>query len=105
MNFLQYLQDFKGGKLLVQLSEEFQDVVASVLETNNKGKLTVSFTVERNGENAVTIVPAVNAVRAKAGVGSAIFFTDQGGNLFRNDPRQADIEDELAKKRQQQKDD
>lgn len=92
-NFVETLALIRDGQLVLQLTDELQDVITSVVEHAKPGSITLKLKVEPNGDNAVTIISEVKAVAAKPGVGKAIFYADQGGNLSRRDPRQRDIED------------
>lgn len=98
MNFNRTIQDIRDGQLLNLLNDKLAEVIASVAETGKSGSLTLTLKVKPNGEDALTISSDVKAKTPEPAVGDAIFFTD-GQNLFRRNPRQADIEDEIAKKR------
>lgn len=98
MNFNRTIQDIRDGQLLNLLNDKLAEVIASVNETGKSGTLTLTLKVKPNGEDALTISSDVKAKTPEPAVGDAIFFTD-GQNLFRRNPRQADIEDEIAKKR------
>lgn len=95
MNFCEALALIRDGALVVQATEEFQDVVTSVIEHGKSGSFTLKLKVDPNGEGTVTITPDISAKQAKAGVGKAVFYADDGGNLMRRDPRQRDIDDVL----------
>lgn len=101
MSFITTLQGIRDGALVTLLSDELQDVITSVIEHGKGGGLTLKLKIEPNGDNAVTISSDVEAKPAKAGVGKAIFYADTGGTLHRRDPRQGDMLDELARKREE----
>ncbi len=92
-NFVETLALIRDGQLVIQATDELQDVITAVVEHGKKGSLTLKLMIEPNGDNAVTITSEVKATVPKPGVGKAIFFADQGGNLSRRDPRQRDIDD------------
>lgn len=98
MNFNRTIQDIRDGQLLNALNDKLADVIAAVAETGKVGSLTLTLKIKANGSDALTISSDVKAKTPEAAVGDAIFFTD-GQNLFRRNPRQADLEDEIAKKR------
>lgn len=100
MSFIAALQGIRDGQLVTMLSEEMQDVITSVIEHGKGGSITLKLKIEPNGDNAVTIVSEVDAKQAKPVIGKAIFYADTGGNLHRRDPRQGDMIDELARKRE-----
>lgn len=92
-NFVETLALIRDGQLVIQCTDELQDLITAVVEHNKAGTLNLKLKVEPNGDNAVTIISEVKTVVPKPGVGKAIFYADQGGNLSRRDPRQRDIDD------------
>lgn len=104
MSFLSTIQNIREGALADQLTEELHDVLEGVEETGKAGSITLTLKIKPNGESAVTIEPSVAAKVPKPTVGSALFFVS-GGNLVRRNPKQMDIEDELAAKRAQKETD
>lgn len=102
MNFNRTIQDIRDGQLLALLSDKLAEVVEAVAEHGKAGAISLTLKVKPNGEGAVTITSEVKAKSPEPTVGDAIFFVDDNGNLLRRNPRQADIEDEIAKKRAEQ---
>ena len=98
MSFIATLQNIRDGALVAQLTENLQDVVEAVSEHRKVGKLVITLTIKPNGDEAVTVSPSVKATKPEASVGDAMFFVSEG-NLVRRNPRQMDIEDELARRR------
>ena len=103
MSFISILQGFRRGVLLQELSESTKEIVKAVRETGKKGKLTLELTFKSDGEGQHTIVPKIKAEVPKEDVPPAIFFSDDMGDLFRTDPRQGDLVDELEQRRGAQK--
>lgn len=101
MSFITTIQGIRDGALVVLLTDELQDVITSVLEHGKGGALSLKLKIEPNGDNAVTITSEVDAKQARPTVGKAIFYADTGGTLHRRDPRQGDMIDELARKREE----
>lgn len=95
MDFCQSIALIRDGQLVVSLTDELQDVIASVREHGKSGSLTLKLKVNPNGDDTVEIVSEVKAVQARPSVGKAIFWTDTGGNLHRRDPRQGDMLDRI----------
>lgn len=91
MNFCESLALIRDGNLVIQLTDELQDVITSVLEHNKAGSLTLKLKISPNGDNTVEIASEVKAVQARPGVGKAVFYADTGGNLHRRDPRQGEL--------------
>lgn len=98
MSFNKTVQDMRDGQLLGMLSDKLNDVVEAVQEHGKAGELTLKLVIKPNGDDAVTVSPKVTVKAPEATVGDAIFFVS-GGNLVRRNPRQGDIEDEIARKR------
>lgn len=92
-NFVETLALIRDGQLVIQCTDDLQDLITAVVEHGKPGTLTLKLKVEPNGDNAVTIISEVKTSVPKPAVGKAIFYADQGGNLSRRDPRQRDIED------------
>lgn len=99
MSFIGTLQQIRDGETLARLNDEMLDVVDKVHETGKSGSVTLTLTFKKNGEGAVTISPAVKAKKPEQPLGDALFFVSGGGALSRRNPRQMDIEDELARAR------
>lgn len=98
MSFIATIQNIRDGALLELLTGKLNEVVEGVEQHRKSGTLTLTLTIKPNGDDAVTIASAVKAKIPEATVGDALFFV-AGGNLVRRNPRQLDIEDEIARKR------
>jgi hypothetical protein len=89
--FTEVIAEYGNGRLLERLSAELAEVARAVGETNLKGTVTLKLSVEPSGEGAYTLNADVTAKVPKRGVGQAIFYADQSGNLSRRDPRQPEL--------------
>lgn len=98
MSFNATVQSIRDGALLELLTGKLNEVVEAVQEHRKVGTLSLTLTIKPNGEDAVTVVSKVGAKIPEGTVGDALFFVN-GGNLVRRNPRQIDIEDEIARKR------
>jgi hypothetical protein len=103
VSFIATIQGIRDGQLVSLLTDELQDVITSVIEHSKGGSISLKLKIEPNGDNAVTITSEVDAKQARPAVGKAIFYADTGGTLHRRDPRQGDMIDELARKREEAK--
>lgn len=101
-NFISTLQGIRDGSLVVMLNEELADVISSVMEHGKPASLSLKLKIEPNGDNAITITSDITAKQAKGGIGKAIFYADSGGTLHRRDPRQGDLLDPAARKKEEQ---
>lgn len=88
-----YLRDYRSGALVDEMSEEFQAVVRSVLETGKKASFKIELTIEpnKNDTSLLFIGAAFSGKPARAEVPQAIFYADSTGDLHRHDPKQSDI--------------
>lgn len=90
--FAQWLIEQRGGVLHAEASEALADVVAAVMEHGKSGSLTLSVKVARNKDGVTVTVSDDLKVKVPQGDrGAAIFFTDDHGNLSRNNPRQPEL--------------
>jgi hypothetical protein len=98
MSFNATIQNIRDGALLELLTGKLSEVVEAVQEHGKSGSLSITLNIKPNGDDAVTISSSVKAKVPEGTVGDALFFVS-GGNLVRRNPRQTDIEDEIARKR------
>lgn len=87
------LMEHRGGGLHNEASEELQKVVAAVKETQRKGSLTITISVEpaKDDEMSVVLSDALNAKAPRPATKPSRWFTDDHGNVSRTDPRQQEI--------------
>lgn len=98
MSFNATVQNIREGALLELLTSKLHEVVEAVQEHGKVGEITLTLSIKPNGDDAVTISSKVKAKIPEGTVGDALFFVN-GGNLLRRNPRQMDLEDEIARKR------
>lgn len=98
MSFNATVQSIRDGALLELLTGKLNEVVEAVQEHRKVGTLQLTLSIKPNGDDAVTVTSKVAAKIPEGTVGDALFFVN-GGNLVRRNPRQTDIEDEIARKR------
>jgi hypothetical protein len=85
------LQEIAAGTFHAKVSDELRQLTAAVTDTGKKGTLVVTLTVApiKPGNTTNLVVTAQSALKAPAGdAPSAVFFSDQDGNLTREDPNQ-----------------
>lgn len=85
------LADLSGGRVHESLTDQLSELVTAVLETGKSGKISLEVTVKPNGVGAVLTNAKVKATIPEATAGDTVFFATAGGDLVRNDPRQAEI--------------
>lgn len=88
--FADILRDLGRGVVIDEAAVMLQDLVRSVRDYGKKGTFTLKIEVApMKGDTAALMVAAKADVKPPSGepIG-AVFFTDDHGNLVRDDPRQ-----------------
>jgi len=93
--FAAILQDINNGDVANQLAVDMQELTNAVRELGRKGTLTLKIEVApRKGSSAALNVTARRDLKMPAEEPvESVFFTDQRGNLLRDDPRQLALPD------------
>lgn len=86
--FAAVLQEIAKGRAHARLSEALADLVIAVAETDKKGTLTLTISVEPTKGMDNLTVSANCVVKLPTEQQASIFFADESGQLSRNDPRQ-----------------
>ena len=86
-------------QLETRCDEALEELVKGVVENGGTGKLTLTINVKAQGDGQLLYKAAVKTDVPRPGVPDSIFFGDEDGKLSRSDPRQMDIEDEVARER------
>lgn len=91
--FADVLRELSGGQTIVECGDRLAELVEAVAETGKAGSLTLKINVKPNGKdgNAVEVSDSVTLKKPEPERGKSFFFTDAGGSLVRNDPRQDDL--------------
>lgn len=89
--FMDFLREHRNGLTHDELTDNLNDLVASVAETGKGGKITITFNVKPNGEGAVMVLDEVKTTKPKPTKGGSLFFITPENNLVRQDPRQAEL--------------
>lgn len=93
-DFHDLLISMRSGSVMMDLNEKFNEVLAAVLETGGKGKLTIDINIEpaRMGVGGCVLeVKTQHTTKLKKpqhDIGSSTFFVDSEGKLVRDDPTQ-----------------
>lgn len=91
MNIIESLNVIRKGKLVVEAQEKLQQLVKACSETGKKGKLVITLNVGAAEEQTVAITGRVKIDAPEATTSSTMFYTDESGALFREDPRQPEL--------------
>ncbi len=95
VDFVSTLIEMRNGKVAEDISREFQEVYAAVLETGGKGKLTLTFDIRpskadivRGEVKEVELEHSVSIKKPKRRIGASVFYVKPDGGLSRTDPEQ-----------------
>lgn len=99
-DFLSFLINLENGGAAMAAGEQLQEVATAVVRHGKVGKLTleISLTPKHIREGVVKTVEVDYSVKSKipqANAGSTIFFTNEEGELSRQDPAQMQIEEAI----------
>lgn len=89
--FAAILQQIGKGVAHARLSEALQQLTVAVRDTEKKGTLTLTLSVEPNKGTDTLIVSANCTVKLPQEQQASVFFATDDGNLTRSDPRQMDL--------------
>jgi hypothetical protein len=90
--FAAVLQELHKGNVHAELSQLLHELVAAVRDTGKKGTLTVKLDVKpiKPGQvDTLEVTATVTANPPRVDTPTTVFFTDQTGNLTREDPDRA----------------
>ncbi len=91
--FFDALRDINNGDMLSQLDKGLAAVVSRVLETGDKGKLTLSLSVAKIGsERQVRIKPSIKIDTPNNLITERVLFATETGKLQKDDPRQGKLD-------------
>lgn len=93
--FSSFLLEIRKGKSEAELSQAVQDVVTAVRETGKKGTITYTMVVSPSGKtlNGHVVEDKITVKLPEGEREGSIFFSDEEGNLHRNDPSQMTLGD------------
>ena len=103
-DFVQTLMEMRSGEVAVDVNRKFGELLASVLETGKKGKLTLSVEVSPSkfamGGAVLEVETRHNCkvTRPELEVGRSLFFVTKDGSLTRDDPAQVAMFEEQRQK-------
>ena len=86
-DFLSMLSDLSDGDIVAQLDEALEKVAGAAMATKKSGGISLALKVKPEGGVAV-VTAQVKTTVPQAATLSTIFYTDDEGHLFREDPRQ-----------------
>lgn len=99
--FSSWLIEQSSGRTEAELTDGLRDLVHRVQDTGKKGSLTLVVTVEPMKDN-VTMLMVSDEIKLKLPEHdrkASLFWSDDDGNLLRNDPNQRSLFEEIADKK------
>lgn len=103
------IAESQAGEVALDINRKLQEVVQAICETQGKGVLNLKITMQPGkltgkGPRATQVQTIVadfdcSIKKPELGMGDAIFFVDENGELTRDDPRQERMFDEKEMKR------
>ncbi len=104
LNFLEFLQDFRRGELLRELSAQLSEMVTAVQETGRGGTLVLKLPYKVNKAGQLECDPVVDIKKPRRSLGTGIYYATPDGALTRRDPNQGDWVEELSARRRAETD-
>ena len=86
-SFLMALGRHDGGSLVENADSMLRDVIRDVTRYGQKGKVTLTMTVEPNGEKALKVSADVKATLPKRPQGEAFYWPTEEFDLTRTPPQ------------------
>lgn len=97
-DFINLLIELRDGQIAQDINEKFNEILAAVLRTAGKGKVTIEFLIEpaKMGTGGAVIEVGVEhdikMKRPELRVGKAFLFVTPEGKLSRKNPDQIEME-------------
>ena len=101
-DILSLLLDMRAGRVVQDINEKFNSVLAAVLDTGSKGSVTIELKIEPGQMGTggmvleVELSHSIKLKKPEHQIGKAIFFVNKEGVLTRDDPEQAAMFEEAA---------
>lgn len=98
-DFAVFLVALARGRTHEELSKALRDVTAAVVATGKAGSLSLRIDIKPQGNTeALTVTDKVSLKLPAYDRQASIFFVDEGHNLVRNNPNQANLFEEPTKR-------
>jgi hypothetical protein len=89
--FTDVLRDARYGELHEELTNQLNELVKAVGDTNKAGQLTLTIKFKPSSGGAIEMFDEVKLKKPELPKGSSIFFATVENNLVRNNPRQPEL--------------
>lgn len=98
--FLDALTTIDSSEMMSQLDRGITDIISAVMDTGEKGKLTLTIEVLKSKkERQLIIKPSVKVATPSYLINSCIAYADKDATLYQDDPCQGLFDFETAPKR------
>ena len=93
-DILQLLISMRAGRVVADINDKFNSVLAAVLDTGSKGKVTIDINIEPGKMGVggmvleVELSHNIKLKKPELQIGKAVFFVDRSGLLTTQDPDQ-----------------
>lgn len=94
-----FITQHDRGKLNREMSQHLADATAAAIEQGKSATVTLVVTIKPEGDGQVAVTADSKPKLPQPKSGSRMWFTDDDGNLLRDDPRKLTIHDELERQR------
>jgi hypothetical protein len=85
-HFLAAIERLDGGHVIEVADDKLREVLAAVHRTGKKGSLTLTLTVDQNGEMGFAASAKLTAKAPEMDFGQSFFFLGKDGDLTREAP-------------------
>lgn len=99
LNFLEFIQTFRRGELLAEGDDKLAELIEAISRTGSSGSLSLKMSIKVNKAGQLEITPDLTIKKPTRTLGVGIYYANDEGRLSRRDPKQMDIEDEIARQR------
>ena len=86
------LQEYNGGAAISEASEALRKASMEVRRLGKSAVVSIDVKIELTGANALVMSAEISSKLPKPEPHRSIFFSDEQGNLFRNNPLQPEME-------------
>ncbi len=100
ISFNEFFLGLRGGALAGECSDQLDKLLEAIHQTGEGGDLTIKLPMKLNKAGQLECKPVVTSKLPKRALGTGIFFLTDEARLTKTDPRQTDIEDDLAARRE-----
>lgn len=91
MNIIETLTQQRKGNAIIEATEKLQNLVKACRKTGKKGKMTITLTIKPTNTEMM-LADDIRVDLPKADAAASVFYDDEQGALYRDDPKQHELE-------------